>query len=73
MIREEITNMLEHVPFVPFTIEMSSGRQVEVPTRDHIYVGPKGSLVVVTDDKGVYTWLPILHITALTSMESTAS
>ena len=73
MIRDEITTMLEHTPFVPFTIEMSSGRQVPVPTRDHIYVGPKGSLVVVTDDRGVYNLLPILHITALTSTESSAT
>lgn len=69
MIREEITKILEHVPFVPFTIEMSSGRQIPVPTRDHIYVGPKGSLLVVTDDKGLYDLLPILHVTAIRSTE----
>ena len=69
MIRDEIAKMLDHVPFVPFTIEMSSGRQIPVPTRDHIYVGPKGSLLVVTDDRGLYDLLPILHITALRSTD----
>ena len=72
MIRDEITKLLEHVPFVPFTIEMSSGRQIPVPSSDHIYVGPKGSLLVVTDDKGLYDLLPILHITALRSTEAAA-
>lgn len=71
MMRDEITKLMGQVPFVPFTIEMSSGRRIPVPTRDHIFVGPKGSLVVVTDDQGLYDLLPILHIAALTSKEVT--
>ena len=64
MIKEEIERMIRLLPFVPFTIELSSGRKVPVRTRDHIFLGPKGSLVVVADDQGLYDLLPILHISA---------
>jgi hypothetical protein len=73
MTRDEITKLTEHVPFVPFTIEMSSGREIPVRSRDHIFMGAgKGSLIVVQDDQGLYDLLPVLHIAALRAKESTA-
>ena len=66
MMREEISKLVNETPFVPFTIELSSGGQLPVRSRDHIFMGPqKGSLIVVADDRGLYDLLPVLHITAL--------
>jgi hypothetical protein len=39
---------------VPFTIYLADGRQVRVPTLDHIFVFPTGSRVIVTKDDD--TW-----------------
>jgi hypothetical protein len=70
MMRDEVTKLVEQVPFVPFSIELSSRRQVPVRSRDHIFMGVgKGGLIVVQDDKGLYDLLPILHVTALISKE----
>ncbi len=69
MVRDEVAKLLGQIPFLPFTIEMSSGTHYSIPTRDHIYVGPKGSMVVVSNDRGLYNLLPILHITAVRSKE----
>ena len=69
MLRDEIAKLVDQVPFVPFTIEMSSGRRIAVRSREHIIVGSKGSLVVIEDDQGLFDMVPILHITALSSKE----
>ncbi len=68
--REELEKLVRQVPFVPFTVEMSSGRRIPVRSREHIIVGSRGSLVVIEDDQGLFDMIPILHITALTSKEA---
>jgi hypothetical protein len=70
--REELSRLVTQIPFVPFTIEMSSGRRIPVRSREHIIVGSKGSLVVIEDDQGVFDMVPILHITALTASQPTS-
>jgi hypothetical protein len=67
--REELEKLVGQVPFVPFTVEMSSGRRIAVHSREHIIVGSRGSLVVIEDDGGLFDMIPVLHITALTSKE----
>lgn len=67
--REELERLVNQMPFVPFTVEMSSGRRIPVRSREHIIVGSRGSLVVIEDDEGLFDMLPILHITALTSSQ----
>jgi hypothetical protein len=62
---EELQNLVNALPFVPFTIDMSSGRNVVVSSRENIIVGSKG-LVVVENDEGLFDLLPIRHITAVT-------
>jgi hypothetical protein len=69
MPRDDISKLVAQVPFVPFTIEMGSGRQIGVRSREHIIVGSKGILVVIEDDQGLFDMVPILHITALSSKE----
>jgi hypothetical protein len=70
--REELSRLVTQIPFVPFTIEMSSGRRIPVRSREHIIVGSKGRLVVIEDDQGVFDMVPILHITALTASQPTS-
>lgn len=67
--REELEKLVRQVPFVPFTVEMSSGRRIPVRNREHIIVGSRGNLVVIEDDAGLFDMLPILRITALASSQ----
>ena len=48
MIRE-IRTLAAARPFVPFTIYMANGRQIHVPTSDHILAG-RVRVVVLRDD-----------------------
>ena len=66
---EELTKLVEAVPCVPFEIEMSSGRRILVRSRDHIMFKRRG-FVVVMDDEGYFDFLPMLHITGLSSQEA---
>ena len=68
---EELKRLVDAVPFSPFEIEMSSGRRVLVRSRDHIMFKRKG-YVVVMDDEGLFDFLPMLHITALSAREQAA-
>lgn len=63
---EELKKLVGATPFVPFTVELSSGRKVFVRSREHIIVGAKG-LMVVEDDQGLFDIMPLLHVTALSA------
>ncbi len=63
---EELKKLVGATPFVPFTVELSSGRKVFVRSREHIIVGSKG-LMVVEDDQGLFDIMPLLHVTALSA------
>ena len=51
--------------FVPFIIRLGSGHEYPVPTIDHIYLPPGSTRVVVSDDEGLVSILPALHINGL--------
>ena len=51
----------------PFTLRMADGKEYPVPHRDYISLPPKGSSVIVYDDHGHYTVLPLLTMTGLES------
>lgn len=51
---------------IPFTIRMADGVEHHVPHPDYISVPPKGNLVVVWDDEGMFSMLPMRTMTALT-------
>jgi hypothetical protein len=61
----DIKKHLENVPFVPFAVRMTDGREYRVPTIDHIYFPPPGGRVVISDDEGSIIALPALHISGL--------
>lgn len=52
---------------VPFTLRMADGKEYPVPHRDYISVPPKASYVIVYDDHGRFTVLPLLTMTGLRS------
>ena len=61
--------LVRQTPFVPFVVEMNSGRTIPVRSREHIIVGSRGSLVVIEDNEGPFDMIPILHISALRAKE----
>jgi hypothetical protein len=56
---------------MPFTLRMADGREYHVPHRDYISLPPKASYVIVYDDSGRFTVLPLLTMTGLESTAST--
>ena len=63
-----ITDLKKHVqsvPFKPFAIRMTDGREYSVQTIDHIFFPPSGGRVVVEDDDGCIIALPALHMSGL--------
>jgi len=49
----------------PFTVRTADGGEFEIPTRDHIAVPPRGSYVVMFDDEGGVTSIPMLTMTSV--------
>ena len=54
---------------VPFTLKVDDGDEFDVPHRDYIFLPPKTSpkrtYVVIHNDRGVASLLPLLTITSL--------
>ena len=61
----DVRQRLEKVPFVPFVIRTSDGREYSVPTVDHAFITPRGNRVVVVADDGATNVLGPLHINAV--------
>ncbi len=62
---DEIRKYLEAVPFVPFFIKTSDGRQYRVKHPDYVAISPKGGRVVVFADEEASTTLSALHMVAV--------
>ena len=58
---------------VPFSLLMADGKEYRVPHRDYISFPPKAPYVIVYDDAGHFTVLPLLTMTGLQSTVSDAS
>ena len=52
---------------IPFTLRMADGKEYAVPHPDHISLPPNASYVIVYDDEGHFTVLPLLTMTGLES------
>jgi hypothetical protein len=57
---------------LPFTLRMADGKEYPVPHPDHISLPPNASYVIVYDDEGHFTVLPLLTMTGLESKVSEA-
>ena len=53
---------------VPFTLRMADGKEYAVPHEDYISLSPRTSCVIVWDDAGRFTVLPLLTMTGLHSV-----
>jgi hypothetical protein len=58
----EVRERFEKVPFEPFAIRSSHGREYHVPTRDHAHIFPRGNRIVVVLDEGPAITLRPLHV-----------
>ena len=56
----------------PFTLRMADGKEYHVPHRDYISLPPRAPYVIVYDDSGHFTVLPLLTMTGLESKISEA-
>ena len=52
---------------IPFSLRMADGNEYPVPHRDYISLPPKASYVIVYDNHGRFTVLPLLTMTGLRS------
>ncbi|MEY2510921.1 MAG: hypothetical protein QOE26_1684 [Verrucomicrobiota bacterium] len=57
-----IRELLHAMPFMPFTIRTSDGREYVVPTADHAAITPKGSRVIVFADDDNQAEVAALHV-----------
>ena len=62
---DEIRKHLEVVPFVPFVIKTSDGKQYRVKHPDYVAISPKGGRITFYSDEEVSTTLSALHIVAV--------
>lgn len=62
----DVRELLNKVPFRPFTIHLADGRSFEVPTPDHARVIP-GARVWVYSDASYMDVLPGLLISGITT------
>lgn len=65
MTRKQIENAV--ASGLPFTLRMADGKEYPVPHRDHISLPPNASYVIVYDNEGGFTVLPLLTMTGLES------
>lgn len=65
MTREQVANAVGSG--LPFVLRMADGKEYSVPHPDYISIPPKASYVIVYDDKGAFTVLPLLTMTGLHS------
>ena len=63
---EELKKLIKAVPFYPFTLQVSSGRNIHVPHPDHILVTSKG-VIAVEDDEGLVDIISALHLVGITA------
>ena len=69
---QQIKKLLQAIPFEPFKIRTSDGREYLVPTVDHAKVAPNNARVVVFDDEGLFDALSGLHIASIEGPASVA-
>jgi hypothetical protein len=67
---QQIRKLLNILPFVPFKIRTSAGREYLVPTSEHAHVAPNNVAVTLYDDQGLVTIVAGLHVA---SVESTGA
>jgi hypothetical protein len=65
MMKERIRELLNASPFVPFTIEMASGKNYHVEHHDFVLAGSDSADIVVQDPNGLMQILNPMLITTI--------
>jgi hypothetical protein len=65
MTREQLESAI--AAGVPFSLRMADGKEYAVPHRDYFWLPPLASYVLVHEDHGHFTVLPLLTMTGLRS------
>ena len=63
----ELRELLNHEPFEPFRIRLSSGDAYEVRDPNSVAVGKNRAFIFFTDHEG-WTFFSYLHVTAVESV-----
>ena len=71
MTREQVVSAVARR--LPFVLRMADGREYPVPHPDYISLPPKSAYVIVYDDIGNFSVLPLLTMTGLRSTISDGS
>jgi hypothetical protein len=69
---KQVREMMGRTPFIPFVIHTTDGRNISVPTEDHIAVSGQ-FYVIVTHDDGQWDMIPALHIAGITGAQAVSS
>jgi predicted secreted protein len=68
----DVRDKLRAIPFVPFSIRTSDGREYNVPTVDYAFMTPRGNRIVIATDEDSTVVLGPLHINAIIDSQSAA-
>jgi len=66
----DVRERLLAVPFLPFLVRTSDGREYPVPTRDHAHISPRGNRLVIFLDAGPAVLLGPLHINSIVEQQA---
>ena len=64
----EVRKLLHAVPFAPFVIKTSDGKQYRVKHPDYLAISPKGGRITVYADEETSTTLSALHMVAVAAL-----
>ena len=56
---------IDKSPFRPFKLHIADGRDVEVPSADHISLDPRGRNALIWADNGAYRIVDIMLVTEI--------
>ncbi len=68
----DVRQRLDKVPFEPFAIRSSDGREYPVSTRGHAHISPRGDRIVVFLDEGPAITLGPVHVNSIVDLRQTA-
>ena len=69
---DDLFLLIHKVPYRPFTVCLTDQRQIAVPTRDHVMLTKKGTLIV-QDDKGLVDIISPGQIASVQFVEDSAA
>jgi hypothetical protein len=65
MTKDEIRGAVKAVPFEPFTVHITDGRNFKVPTADHVSLSPNGRVLHIWHERGGSDRVDVALITSI--------